>query len=457
MKLNPSILVVDDQQSVRFALRSAFKSEDYNVRDACDGEEALEKIRSSRPDVVILDLKLPRMNGIDVLREAKTLDSSIRFIIITAFPGVDTAVDAMKMGASDYITKPFDLNDIVEKVNTVTKNQRLDLSAMAQRAQDEKRAGVPAERAGCFMVYKDPVMNGFMDKLTRAARSKASGILIQGESGTGKGLASRVIHSLSSRSCAPFVEVNCTALNAQLIESELFGHEKGAFTDAKCFKPGLFELAHSGTLFLDEIGDMDISLQSKLLKALEDKKIRRVGGVKDIEVDVRVIASTNKDLQAMVKTGAFREDLYFRLNVIPLSVPSLRERRKDIEALAVHYADQLSDAYGMRRVKISGQALKLLTKYDWPGNVRELKNELERIFVLEPLDGVIEEEHVSFSAGFSRAKAPSDEVLTLDDTESMAIREALKSTNGNIQKTARMLNINRTTLYNKIRKYKIDV
>jgi DNA-binding NtrC family response regulator len=371
MKAN--ILICDDEENVRRFLEMPFRKRGYNVLTAGTGAAALEILAQEPIDVLVLDINLPDINGLQVLEQVGS-NKRLVSIIITAYEDVRTAVEAMKKGAYDYITKPFDfprLENIVEKsVDLLNLRKEVALLKHGQVRHTE-------------MIGRSPKMQEVFEIIRKVAAGPFTSVLITGESGTGKELVARAVHDNSSNAKKPFVAVSCTALQETLLESELFGHERGAFTDAREAKEGLFELAEGGTIFLDEIGDMDLKIQAKLLRALENREIRRVGGTKTIKVNVRAVAATNKDMAEMVRRGTFREDLYYRLRVVPIQLPPLRERREDILLIAEQFIRDLNQKFGRNVAGFTPEAADAMTHYDWPGNVRELRNVLERLVLLE--------------------------------------------------------------------------
>jgi DNA-binding NtrC family response regulator len=375
----PTILICDDEENVRRFLEMPFRKRGYNVFTAATGQAALETLAAEAVDVMVLDVNLPDLNGLAVLEQAAAAHKRLTTVVITAYEDVRTAVEAMKRGAFDYLTKPFDfarLENIVAKAADMTalRKEVAVLRYGQDRAPHTELVGNSPKMAEVFTVIR------------KVSAGPFTGVLITGESGTGKELVAKAIHDNSPNAKRPFVAVNCTALAETLLESELFGHERGAFTDAREAKEGLFELADGGTIFLDEIGDMDLKVQAKLLRALESREIRRVGGTKTIKVSVRAVAATNRDLAEMVRRGTFREDLYYRLRVVPIHLPALRERREDILPIAEQFLRQLGAGFGKHIRGFTAEAAEAMTHYGWPGNVRELRNVLERVLLLEDTD-----------------------------------------------------------------------
>jgi two-component system, NtrC family, response regulator AtoC len=456
--LGKAILVVDDERTLRFTLKEGLSEEGYRVETAADGAEALERLKQDEYHLVLLDQKLPDGSGLDLLKEIRIRHADIQVVMMTAYGQIAQAVQATKAGCYDYLSKPFELDHVKLVIQNALAQTRLTDEVVRLRDVDRRRTG------SRLIVGPHSRMNRVVETVGKVAQSGSSTVLILGNSGVGKELLAREIHDRSPRRDAPFVEVNCSAFSDTLLESELFGHEKGAFTDAKRAKKGLMELAHGGTLFLDEIGEMSSSLQAKLLRAFELKRFRRVGGETDLHVDARIVAATNRDLKEMVAQGKFREDLYFRLNVIRIEVPPLRERPEDIPALIDHFVAHFNRELGKSVKGPSQGALELLIGYRWPGNVRELKNVIERCILLESEDEILPE-HLPveiIGAGGSGAKVIQREIHaggsipTLAEVERMAIVHALEQTGGNKTQAAEKLKISRQTLRTKLKDYRID-
>jgi two-component system response regulator AtoC len=368
------LLVVDDEHLIRWSLEQNLKKQGYEVVTAATGEDALRYVREEQPDLVLLDIQLPGISGIDVLEKIKEHDEEIIVIMVTAQGGLETAVNAMRLGAYDYVSKPFNLDELSIIVRKALESSDLKQEVVRLRSEVKKTAP--------NIIGNSRHMKQLMEVLDKVARSEASTVLVQGESGTGKELVAKWIHYSSSRAEKPFIAINCAAVPATLLESELFGHEKGAFTDAKLTKKGLFELADGGTVFLDEIGDMEMGMQAKLLRFLEDRSFRRIGGGRVFTVDVRIISATNKDLQKSMEDKSFRNDLYYRLQVIPIFLPALRERKDDIIPLATHFINLYNKDFNKKVQGIAAMAERMMLDYSWPGNVRELKNVIERAIIL---------------------------------------------------------------------------
>jgi len=369
------ILVVDDELNARAALCTILSEEGYAITEAADGEDGLAKLAALSPDVVLADVRMPKMDGLALLQKAKEQGSDATFIMMTAYASVEAAVEAMRLGAENYLVKPLDVNAVLVFVEKALEKRRLVREAAGLRERVRERYKLEG------MVGDAPELQAVYDVVKQAAPTKAT-VLVLGESGTGKELIAQALHELSQRKDKPFVKVACAALSESLLESELFGHERGSFTGALGRKEGRFELADGGTLFLDEIGEISPSVQVKLLRALQTREFERVGGTETVKVDVRVVAATNRDLAAAVKAGKFREDLYYRLNVVAVTLPPLRRRRGDIPALAAHFIDKYGLAYGKKITGLTPGMLTALLGHDWPGNVRELENAIERAVVL---------------------------------------------------------------------------
>ena len=441
MKRN-KILVVDDEHLIRWSLEQNLKKQGYEVATAANGEDALRMAREEQPDLMLLDINLPGMNGIEVLEKVKEFDEDVVVIMVTAHGGLETAVNAMRMGAYDYVSKPFNLDELSIIIKKALETS--DLKREVARLRSESKKAVPPNIIG-----NSRHMKYLMDMLDKVARSEASSVLVQGESGTGKELVAKWIHYSSSRADKPFIAINCAAVPATLLESELFGHEKGAFTDAKATKKGLFELADGGTVFLDEIGDMEMGMQAKLLRFLEDRSFRRIGGGRVFTVDVRIISATNKDLIKAIEEKSFRNDLYYRLQVIPISLPPLRERREDIIPLATHFIETYNRDFNKKVKGIAGMAERMLHDYNWPGNIRELKNVVERAIILGNDETLMMEhlplEIVAKSAPAGGVPASSfrlpPEGIDIEEVERELIRQALEVTEWNQSKAAKKLNL----------------
>ncbi len=448
MKAKGSILVVDDEEIVRASLASWLEEDGYHVDTAPDGPSALVKLAQQAYAVLLVDLKMPGMDGLEVLSQARSLQPDAPVIIMTAYATVDTAVQAMKQGAYDYLVKPFEPEELSVMVGKLTNAQAI------QRENVLLRKALKRQFEFKDLVSKSPKMEAVFELAKTAAKSNST-VLILGESGTGKELLARAIHAESPRHNGPFVGVSCAALTESLLESELFGHEKGAFTGATVSARGKFEIAAGGTIFLDEIGDISLKLQLDLLRVLEAREFRRVGGSHLIRTDVRIIAATNRDLKKQVESGAFREDLYYRLNVIPVILPPLQERKEDIPLLVEHFLTQFRTEMQKPLEGVSAEALEMLMAHDWPGNVRELRNALERGAVMARGPIITPTELELAPTALPTGETATDLSDSLRDVERKHIVSMLKQQNWNITRSAKALGIDRVTLYNKIKRYQI--
>jgi DNA-binding NtrC family response regulator len=465
------ILIIDDEDLIRKSLTSVLTDQGYEVQSAATGGEGLAAFERAVPDIVILDINLPDWNGVDLLREFRGRDPSVRVIMITAHGDVASAVEAMKLGAVDFLRKPYELEEILHTVRQaadhVERDRRLDLYAAKDRATFSRQA----------IIGESDRMKRVWETVEKVAASTTTTVLILGESGTGKELFARAIHHLSDRASAPLVEVNCSSFQENLLENELFGHEKGAYTGASQLKRGLVELSDQGTLFLDEVGETPLNTQAKLLRFIDNRAFRRVGGARDMKVDLRLVTATNANLERAVETGAFRKDLYYRLKVVSIQLPPLRERQDDVIRLAQHFLDHFSREFRKRLRDISPEVVDLFLRYGWPGNVRELKNLIERAVLLESADTLElshlpDELRVAASAEPAPALAPvlggpgtTDEdpatptdaidngegVLTLRERADLHIVDVLRSCDGNRSRAARLLNISRQHLLNRLK------
>ncbi|MDD5168462.1 MAG: sigma-54 dependent transcriptional regulator [Syntrophales bacterium] len=451
--MRKSILIVDDEASIRQSLGAILADEGYDVLTAGSGEDALKVIDEEQPNLVLLDIWLPGMDGLETLKLIRSNHSNLRVIMMSGHGTIETAVKATKLGAFDFIEKPLSLDKVILLVN-----HALDMVSLEEENVLLKQRMVQQyELTGCSEAIAD-----LKEAIGIIAPTNAW-VLVMGENGTGKELVARSLHRMSKRASKPFVEVNCAAIPEDLIESELFGHEKGAFTGATQMKRGKFDLAHEGTIFLDEVADMSLKAQAKILRILQEKKFERVGGNKMIHVDVRVLAATNKDLEQEMEDGRFRQDLYYRLNVIPLLIAPLRERKEDIPLLARRFLSDFAAKEGEPEKRITDDALDLLMLHNWPGNVRELKNIIERLVIMTPSDVI--------GAGdippFSHCETEQDEsglAETADslkaakmDFERQYIMKKLREFDGNISKTAEAIGLERSNLHRKIRGYGLDV
>lgn len=433
------ILLVEDEERLRRVTELHLKASGFEVYQAGSAEEGLHK--AAHADVIVTDLRLPGMNGLELLASLRRQNSMIPVIVVTAYGSVENAVEAMKAGAADYLPKPYSLDHL-----TTVVEKALEIRAL--RDENRKLKEELGRRYDLGnIVGRSPAMQEVFAAVMRAAPTKAT-VLLAGESGVGKDLIARAIHFHSPRRDKPFVKINCSALPENLMESELFGYEKGAFTGAQTSKPGKFESADTGTVFLDEIGDVPAHIQVKLLRVLQDREIERLGSNKTRHIDVRVLAATNVDLRRALENGTFREDLYYRLNVLPLNIPSLRDRKEDIEYLAEHFASKISGEMGVEPATFSESAVAKLVEYSWPGNVRELENVIERSMVLHG-GGMLDGPDIRLDASprrVSNGEAFLPDGVSLDDYEKSIIREALRRADGNKSQAARLLGISRNAL-----------
>ena len=449
MKPQWQILVVDDEEIMCESLAAWLREDGYLVDTASSGREAVELAKKTDYAIYFIDLKMPGgMDGIDTLMEIRRLHPDASIIIITAFATVDTAITAIKEGAQEYIVKPCNPEEISLLVSRIIKVKRLQRENLILRKKLSRRYHFHD------IICKSPRMQEALE-LAREVASLRSTVLIRGESGTGKEVVARAIHHSGSRAQKPFVAVSCAALAETLLESELFGYEKGAFTGAAERKKGKFELADGGTIFLDEIGDIPPKLQADLLRVLQERAFYRVGGSEEVHVDVRVIAATHKDLRALVDEGRFREDLYYRLNVIEILIPPLRERREDIPLLAEHFVERIAHELGKPVGEISEDAMRLLMDYNWPGNVRELENAVERALVT-CRGAVLSADDFGFLRNHAASRFQAPDNMTLGEMEKLMIEATLRRTGGNVKEAAASLGIDRSTLYEKLKRYGIE-
>jgi DNA-binding NtrC family response regulator len=453
-----TILVIEDKESMAEMLRETLESEGYRVLIAEEGEKGIKFLKENRIDLVLTDLKVPIKDGIEVLKASKEENPMVPVIIMTAYGSVETAVEAMKLGAFDFITKPFDTDHLLMLIKRAIETQKLVKENLLLKEEFATKLGIPR------IIGKSKSIIDVAQIVQKVAQTKTTVLLI-GESGTGKELFARAIHNLSPRKEYPFVPINCAAIPRDLLESELFGHEKGSFTSADTKKLGKFELADHGTIFLDEVGDMDLTLQSKLLRAIETGEIERVGAVKSVRVDVRIVAASNRDLEKAVEEKKFREDLFYRLNVFPIQIPPLRERKEDIPLLVDFFINKYCQEIKTPIKEISKEALELLSNYYWKGNVRELENAIERAVILCEGD-VISPEHFildKYSKAFTDEKpgaiSGTLEYVSKEATrkvEMQRIMDVLKQTKGNKTKAAEILQVSYKTLLTKIKEYGIE-
>ena len=459
--MSASILIVDDEEGIRTSLRSILEDEGYEVTIAANGLEALKIYGTDPPDLMILDIWMPEMDGLETLRRVKEFVPTTQVMMISGHGSIETAVKAIKLGAYDYIEKPLSLENVTFRVKQALEQYRLAQENRALRSKVERKFE---------LVGQSPVMQRLRELIETAGPTN-SRVLIGGENGTGKELVARAIHLHSTRSDHPFVAVNCAAIPETLIESELFGHEKGSFTGAIAMKRGQFEQANGGTLFLDEIGDMSLSTQAKVLRALQEQQFTRVGGTKLMKVDVRVLAASNKDLEKEIGKGQFREDLYYRLNVVPIVVPPLRERREDIPALVQHFMKLHAEEQGLRMKDVSPEAMGVFQQYDWPGNIRELRNLIERLMIMVP-GFTIEAAQATLSlqgrtTGAVSAGPSAAPLLLTKSYDSLRdarnafekdyISRKLREHHWNISRTADDLKIERSHLHRKIKLLDVEM
>jgi len=453
-----TILVVEDKESMAAMLKETLEAEGYNVIPARDAAKGIKYLKDGKIDLVLTDLKLPDKNGIDVLKASREENHLTPVIVMTAFGSVEAAVSAMKEGAFDFITKPFDTDHLIILIKRALETQRLVTENILLKEEVSSRFGLPG------IIGKSRNIVAVAQIVQKVAATKTT-VLILGESGTGKELFARAIHNLSSRKHYPFVPINCAAIPKALLESELFGHEKGSFTGADARKMGKFELADKGTIFLDEIGDMDLSIQAKLLRAIEEGEIERVGAITSITLDVRIVAASNKDIEKAVEEKKFREDLFYRLNVFPVRVPPLRERKEDIPLLVEYFINKYCNEMKTPLKSVSKEALDILMGYHWKGNVRELENTIERAVILCDAD-VITPDHFVLSkevvsdpvTAFSSTEGTLESVAkeALRTAETKRISSALHETRGNKSKAAEILQVSYKTLLTKIKEYGIE-
>jgi two-component system response regulator AtoC len=447
--VNKRVLIADDEKNMRWVLGQALTADGYEVVEACDGKSALEVIGEQPPDLMILDHKMPAPDGMEVLRRIRSKNLLFPVIMLTAHGNVATAVEAMKAGATEYLTKPFDLEELKLSIDKALRMG--DLAAEVERLREELDQTMDIEG----IVAGDRAMLEILEQVKQVAPTNAT-VIIYGESGTGKELVARALHRLSPRASKPFISISAGALPETLLESELFGYEKGAFTGAVTAKPGRFEMANGGTLFLDEIGDITPAVQVKLLRVLQERSFERLGGTRSIEVDVRLVAATNQDLQQLIEEGQFREDLFYRLSVVPIQLPALRARPSDIPALVAHFMER----FGAGDKQISPDSMRLLAEYQWPGNIRELENTIERVVILTRGDVIGPDDlpaevraglHVT--TGGKAAFCLPDEGCDIEEVELDLMKQALNRTGGNVAKAAKLLGLTTKTLEARMAKF----
>ncbi|MFN2513720.1 MAG: sigma-54-dependent transcriptional regulator [Pyrinomonadaceae bacterium] len=441
------ILIVDDEPGLRFGVRDFLELQGYEIDEAESCREAQEIFRTSRPDIVIADYMLPDGTALDLLPRLKEINPDTPLLILTAHGSIDLAVRAIKEGAEQFLTKPLELPALMVILKRLLENQRNRHKQLASRSHQVRHAIDP------FIGVSSAIRT--LAEQAKKVLATESPVLLLGETGTGKGVLARWLHDNSPRAEEAFVDLNCAGLSRELLETELFGHEKGAFTSATSSKQGLFEVAHRGTIFLDEIGDVDLQIQPKLLKVLEDKRFRRVGDVRDRQVDVRLIAATHQDIGQLVREKTFRNDLYFRVSTIPLAFPSLRERIEDIPIMAHYLLDKLATDLGRGEIELEPDSIKALQAYSWPGNVRELRNVIERAVLLSEQKS-IRLQDLHFDGHTNHRASYLDSNLTLDELEKQHIERVLIEEQGRVEKAASRLGIPRSSLYQKIKKYHLN-
>lgn len=442
------VLVVDDEPGVRFGIRDFLDSKGYEVEEAESTAEAIERFQNARPDAVLVDYMLHDGNALQLLPAFKSIDAGVPVIVLTGHGSIDLAVRAIKEGAEQFITKPIELPALHVILQRVLENIRNRQKQLAGKNKQDREAVDP-------FVGASSAIRALAQDAARAL-STESPLMIQGETGAGKGVLARWLHNNGPRADEAFVDLNCAGLSRDLLETELFGHEKGAFTGAVASKAGLFEVAHKGTIFLDEIGDVDAQVQPKLLKVLEEKRFRRIGEVRDRQVNVRLIAATHQDLAQLVREKKFRSDLYFRISTIPLMVPPLRERSEDIPVLARHLLDRLGADLGRGHLELATDAVKALREYRWPGNIRELRNVLERAALLSEGSNLTSR-HLRFDGGLAVGSGSDDSSLTLLELEKVHIARVLGEEHGRVEHASKRLGIPRSSLYQKIKKHNINL
>ena len=450
---NFSILIVDDEDAQRSVLKGYLEKKGYRIFSASSGNEGIKTVQNNIIDIILSDFKMPDRTGLEVLEEVKKINPEISFVILTAYGTIENAVKAMRLGAFDYISKPVDLDELDLMIERIIENRNLKSENQILKNQLKEKFKIDS------FISQSPKMEEVLSVASRAADSRAT-VLITGESGTGKEVLAKSIHYVSSRKDKPFVAVNIPALPETLLESELFGHEKGAFTGAEKSKKGRFELAHEGTIFLDEIGDIPINLQVKLLRVLQEHQIEKLGSTETVNIDVRIIAATHQHLEQKIKDGSFREDLFYRLNIVSLNIPPLRERKEDILPLIEHFIEKYSKENGRENLSLSKETVDTLIKYNFPGNVRELENIIERAVVLSRGNTITVNDLPNVVKGFKAEKEiPANEETTLieqvEELEKKLIFDALTKSNGNQSQAGRLLGLTERNLRYKMQKYGI--
>ena len=453
------ILIVEDEKLIRWSIKSRLQDDGFVVAEAENGKTAFELLEQDDCDLMILDYRLPDSTGLEILERVRRGMPEVSVIMMTAYGTVESAVQAMKLGAFDYLTKPVNLDELAVVVQKALETTSLRREVHRLRSEQREFHG------GTRIIGKSAVMQEVLTLVRKVCASQATTVLLEGESGTGKNVVAKAIHYGSPRADRPFVNITCSALTETLLESELFGHERGAFTDAKTQKKGLLEVSDGGTAFLDEIGEMGLAMQAKLLRFLEEKTFKRVGGTRDIHVDVRIIAATNRDLEDAVRNGAFREDLFYRMKVIPIRLPALRERREDIPILVQHFLDHFNQEFRKNTLEVAPAAVDCLMDYDWPGNIRELRNAIERIMILETKERIEREDlppGIRDGGGGGAGPRPAAGTgapavpigaMTLEEMEREAIRQALERAGNNQVRASKLLGISRDTLRYRMKKF----
>lgn len=461
--MDKKILIIDDEQIIRFSLMEGLKDYNYNVEVAKDSKEALEKLISFRPDIILLDMKLKNEDGFSLAKEIKNIDDYVEIIIMTAYADIKTAIKAIKLGATDYLKKPLDIEEINLSLSKAMKNQAMKKKLMMYKQYNQNKDNT--------FLMKDPIMNDVIKKMNILAKNDSVTALITGETGCGKEVVANFIHNNSSRKDSLMLSINCASIPSNLLESELFGFEKNAFSGANKSKKGLLELAHKGTLFLDELGEIPLDIQAKLLRFLETKKFKRIGGLDSIEVDIRILAATNKNLEQAIKKNEFRSDLFYRLNVLNIKIPPLRKRKEDIIFLANHFLSLFSKKFKKNILGFDLEVEEIFLNYNWPGNVRELKNMIERLVILNDKK-IITKDLIPFEiidnnnfmileskANDKKYKDLEEEIFLEQEVKNLEIhyiKEALRLSNNNYSNASKMLNISRHALKRRMEKYKLD-